>query len=293
MRVGWILLCALDAVASLPERPIAPVGSSATSVGIKTRSAEAQSILNKVLSDQTFWADAWRQSYDDELYDELRLKSTDAGYVPMITGEGDADFPHEVVADTVYFRNLDLPKYMSGAKSIQVLGSGYDPTIGAEYRDCFYVLDLTVFYGYFPQRMYRRSDPATHRSVLWFEKLHSSFVDAATWTAYQTKMQASLDGLDRRWPPFNSLVEVTDVYGMFVVEPGTTHTSRVSFVSKVTFGEGAGLVAKWGSQLPMVIKAGIKSGFDASVAIAKKETAKRAAAVVPAPAPAPTAAPPQ
>jgi hypothetical protein len=93
-------------------------------------------------------------------------------------------------------------------------------------------------------------------------------------------MQFALDHLERRWA-LNGLIEVTDVYGMFVVEPGKVHTSRVSFVSKITFGEGTGWVAQWGSQIPGVIRAGIKSGFDASVAIARKEKAKLAAAQPP------------
>jgi hypothetical protein len=276
MSVGLLLLVALDALA-------------ATGLEVRTRNGEAQQVLNRVLHDESFWADAWKQSYEDQLYDELRLKSTDAGYVPMITGEGNEDFPHKVVVDTVFYRNLELPKYMSGAKVILPLATGYDKTIGAEYRDCFYILDLTVFYGYFPQRMYRRHDPATNRTALWFEKLGPTFVDGATWTAYQAKMTNALDTLERRWAPFNALIEVTDVYGMFLVEPGRVQESRVSFVSKITFGEGTGFVAKWGSQIPAVIKAGIKAGFDASVAIAKKERARQAAAAAAAPAPAPPA----
>ncbi len=273
MAVGVLLMVALDAV------------GATTGLNVRTRNAEAQEVLNKILADDSYWADAWKQTYDGELYDEMRLKSTDTGYVPMITGEGNEDFPHKVVADTVFFRNLDLPKYMSGAKVILPLATGYDKTIGAEYRDCFYILDLTVFYGFFPQRMYRKHDPVTNRTALWFEKLGPAFVDPGTWSVYQVKMTTALDNLERRWAPFNALIEVTEVYGMFVVEPGRTHESRVSFVSKIVFGEGTGFVAKWGSQLPMVIKSGIKAGFDASVEIAKQERARKAATPSPAPAP--------
>jgi hypothetical protein len=177
---------------------------------------------------------------------------------------------------------------MSGAKLVIPLGSGYDPVVGAEYRDSFYILDLTLFYGYFGQRMYRRHDDARNQTVLWFEKLDSRFVDAATWTTYQSKMKTALDGIERRWPPFNSEIEVTDVYGMFVVEPGKTHTSRVSFVSKLTFDRDAGMVASWGSQLKPVVRAGLEAGFEASVAIAKHEAEKRSKAAAPAPAPTPS-----
>ncbi|MCB9683947.1 MAG: hypothetical protein H6738_01665 [Alphaproteobacteria bacterium] len=265
--------------------------SYATSVDIKLRNAEGQRVLNGILSDEAFWTGASDSKFDNKEYDEIRLKQTDTGYVPMITGEGNQDFPHDVVAHTVFMRNTDLPKYMSGAKAVVLLGSGYDSTVGAEYRDCFYILDLTAFYAYFPQRMYRKHDDAKNQTVLWFEKMDSSFVDAATWTSYQSKMETTLANLDRRWV-LNSLTEVGDIYGMFVVEPGGTRESRVSFVSKLDFSSDAGWVAKWGSQMPMVLKSGLKSGFVASVAIAQHEKEKRALrqptpGAAPAPAPAP------
>jgi len=248
------------------------------SLNLKLRNGEAQATLNRILGDQSYWNGAWKQNYSYRLYDEIRLQSTDSGYVPMITGEGQQDFQNEVVSDIVYYQNEDLPKYMSGCKLVVPLGSGYDPVVGAEYRDSFYILDLTLFYGYFGQRMYRKHDDARNQTVMWFEKLDSKFVDASTWSDYQGKMKGALDGIERRWPPFNSEIEVTDVYGMFVVEPGKQHTSRVSFVSKLTFDKNAGMVASWGSQLRPVVRAGLEAGFDASVAIAKHETDKRGGA---------------
>src|SRR5688500_9420115 len=249
----------------------------AGSLGLDLRDTEGEQVLNGILSDPAFWSGADDEDYENRIYDEIRLKRLETGYVPMITGEGDEDFAHEVVADIVFLRNTDLPRYMAGAKAVVLLGTGYDPVVGAEYRDCFYILDLTAFYAYFPQRMYRRHDAAKNQTVLWFEKMDASFVDAGTWTTYETKMKTALDKLedDKRWL-MNAVIEVGDVYGMFVVEPGKTRESRVSFVSKLTFGEDAGWIAKMGSQLPMVLKAGLKSGFDASVRIAKNEKEKRA-----------------
>jgi hypothetical protein len=261
--------------------------ASAGSLGLELRSVEGEQVLNGILSDPAYWAGSDQEAYEDKLYDQIKLKRIDSGYVPMITGEGGQDFAHEVVADTVYFRNTDLPKYMSGAKAVVLLGTGYDPVVGAEYRDCFYILDLTAFYATFPQRMYKRADPEKKQSVLWFEKMDASFVDGATWSTYQAKMQAALDGLEKRWV-MNGVVEVGDIYGMFVVEAGSTLASRVSFVSKLAFGDDAGWIAKFGSQLPMVLKAGLKSGFSASVAIATNEQerrVKRAEAAAAAPAP--------
>lgn len=282
---GGAVLCASPA-------GCAPDFAAGTEVTMRAH-PEGQATLNKILTDAAFWADAWKKTYTDHLYDEIRLKSTDSGYVPMVTGEGQQDFDHSVVADVVYKRNKDLPLYMSGAKVVMPLGSGVDPVVGAEYRDSFYILDLTVFYGYFMQRMYRRHDEATNKTVLWFEKLDASFVNASTWATYSKQVQTSIDTVDRRWPPFNSMIEVSDIYGMFVVEPGRTHATRVSFVSKISFDKGTGFVAQWGSQLPPVVRAGLSAGFDASVAIAKNETERRAkaAAAAPAPAPAPVPSP--
>lgn len=255
---------------------------------LKLRNTEGQQVLNGILTDTAYWSGADVSTYSDKAYDEIRLKQTDNGYVPMITGEGDQDFPLDVVSYVVFKRNTDLPKYMSGAKAVVLLGSGHDSTIGADYRDCFYILDLTVMYAYFPQRMYTKTDEATQKSVLWFEKMDASFVDAGTWSAYEGKMQTALDNLDKRWPPFNSVVPVDTVYGMFVVEPGKTRSARVSFVSKIAFGHDAGFVANFGSQLPMVLRSGLKSGFVASVAIAKHEKEKRQLReAAPAPAPVP------
>ena len=248
--------------------------ASAASLDLKLRNAEGQEVLNRILEDDSYWADAYTKSYSGKQYDEIRLKSIESGYVPMITGEGAQDFDHDVVADVVYMQNTRLPKYMDGAKIVIDMGRGYDKTVGAEYRDTFYVLDLTLFYGTFPQRMYRRHDEETNRTVLWFEKIEPSWVPAATWTEYQAKMTAAVENMDTRWIG-GSVVPVGEIYGMFVVEEGKVQTSRVSFVSKLAFGDDAGFIAKMGSQMAPVIKAGLRSGFGASVAIAAHEQQRR------------------
>jgi hypothetical protein len=268
--------------------------SSAYAAGLdlKLRNAEGQEVLNKILDDDAFWADAWTKDYNDKQYDQIRLKQLPTGYVPMISGEGGQDFDHMVVADVVYYKNTLLPKYMEGAKIVIDMGKGFDDTVGAEYRDTFYVLDLTAFYGTFPQRMYRKHDEATNTSVMWFEKIEPNMVPAATWAEYQKKMTTAVDNMDKGWL-FSSVVPVGEIYGMFVVEPGKARETRVSFVSKLTFGDDAGWVARFGSQLPGVLKAGLRGGFGASVAIAAFEQEKRdkKAAETPAPAPVPVPVP--
>lgn len=269
---------------SVPSAPCTTepcaVDASVGRVDLRMHNKDAQGVLNGVLNDTAFWQGASQSSYDKKLYDEIRLKDTSSGYVPMITGQGDEDFPGEIVADIVFRRNTDIPRHMSGAKAVVTLGTGYDSSVGAEYRDSFYLLDLTAFYGHFGQRMYKKYDENQKQHVMWFEKLDETFVDASTWAAYQAKMTETIDNLDKRWA-FNSVIEVTDVYGMFVVTPGESMESRVTFVSKLTFGDGTGFIAKVGSQMPMVIKAGLKSGFDACVAIAKDEKRKRLARQAP------------
>jgi hypothetical protein len=236
---------------------------------------EAQTVLNKVLGDDAYWSDAQKKTYEDRLYDEIRLKSTDTGYVPMITGEGDQDFERDVVADIVFQRSDELPRFLGGCKVALPLGQGTDPVTGTEYRDLFFLFDFQVFYGFFAQRMYRRDDPQKGETVLWFEKIDASFVDASTWSTYQQKMKEAQDKLERRWPPFGSLVEVDTVYGLYVVGPGRKHSSRVSFVSRLGFDDDAGFVAQWGSQLRPVLRSAIAAGFEAQVAIAKEETERR------------------
>jgi len=263
---------------SIPAAVVLAVATAsvahAGSLNLKLRNDEGEKVLNSILDDASYWSDAWTKTYSGKQYDEIRLKPISSGYVPMISGEGGEDFDHDVVADVVYMQNTRLPKYMDGAKIVVDLGRGFDSTVGAEYRDTFYVLDLTLFYATFPQRMYRRHDEDSNRTVLWFEKLTPEMLPAATWTSYQAEMTKQVEGMDTRWIG-GSVVEVGDIYGMFLVEPGKEHESRVSFVSKLAFGDDAGWIAKMGSQMPRVLKAGLRSGFGASVAIARHEQERR------------------
>lgn len=240
------------------------------------RHDEGETVLNRILDTAgDFWSDAWMKRYEGKTYDEIRLKSLESGYVPMITGEGLQDFEPEVVSDVVFTKNTLLPQHMSGAKVVIDLGQGFDAKVGAEYRDTLYVLDLTLFYATFPQRMYRKHDPVTNRTVIWFERLQPGWVQPAVWAKYDQQMKHALATMNKRWLG-SSVVQVEEVYGMFVVEPGTTRKTRVRFISKLAFGDDAGWVAKLGSQMPSVLKSGLRSGFGACVDIAAKQQAARA-----------------
>ncbi len=250
------------------------LATSAVAAPVNLHDNRGEKVLNGILSDRAFWSDAATSHHKGKLYDEIRLKRTDSGYVPMITGEGGQDYEHDVVADVVFYQNTSLPEEMEGAKAVIALGSGYDKTVGAPYRDSFYVLDMSVMYVVFPQRMYRQHDADLGKTVLSFEKLDESFVDAETWTRYNRKMKHTVNGMSRR-VLMNAVVEADNVYGMFIVEPGEDYQSRVTFVSKIGFDENAGWMARLGSRLPPVLKSGLKSGFNASVVIAAQEKDRR------------------
>jgi hypothetical protein len=242
-------------------------------VHLQTRNREAEKVLNAALTDAAYWNGASKSTYEDKWWDEVRLKQLSTGYLAMISGEGGQDFDHDVVVDVVYSQQTKIPQHTDGAKAVVQLGTGTDPVNGMPYVDTFFYLDFEAFYGVYAQRMYRDTD-ATGRTVLWYEKLDEKFVDPATWAQYQQKIEASKESVDRRWV-LGSVVEVGDIFGMFVVEPGRTKKSRVTFITKIVFGSDAGWIAKTGSQLPVVIKAGLKSGFRSCVELAQEEQRRR------------------
>ena len=241
-------------------------------VHLQTRNHEAEKVLNAALTDAAYWNGASKSTYNDKSWDEVRLKQLNTGYLAMISGEGGQDFDHDVVVDVVYSQQTKIPQHTDGAKAVTQLGTGTDPVNGMPYVDTFFYLDFEAFYGVYSQRMYRETENG--RTVLWYEKLNETFVDPATWAQYQQKIEATKEKVDRRWV-LGSVVEVGDIFGMFVVEPGHTKKSRVTFITKIVFASDAGWIAKTGSQLPVVIKAGLKSGFRSCVELAQEEQRRR------------------
>jgi hypothetical protein len=257
-----------------PPAPVAePAPPTPQRVHIQTRNREAEKVLNAALTDAAYWNGASKSTYDDKSWDEVRLKQLSTGYLAMISGEGGQDFDHDVVVDVVYSQQTRIPQHADGAKAVVQLGAGTDAVNGKPYVDTFFYLDFEAFYGVYSQRMYRETD-ASGRTVLWYEKLDERFVDPATWAQYQQKIESTKESVDRRWM-LGSVVEVGDIFGMFVVEPGRTKKSRVTFITKIVFGSDAGWIAKTGSQLPVVIKAGLKSGFRSCVLLAQEEQRRR------------------
>lgn len=260
-------LFAAGLLAGLPRVGHAGLGSS---VSIKLHDRKASGILNRALTDESYWSGASTYKYDNKLYDEIRLKPMGDGYLTMITGEGDQDFDAEIVGKTVFDHQDKLPYHMDGAKALPLLRRGTDGLVGAPYVDRYFLADFALFYGEFFQRSYdfRLSDG---RVVIAYEKIQDTFVDANQWAKYREARQKTLDQVERRWA-FSSIVEITQSYGMFVVSPGKKNKSRVTLVAQLRFGEGSGMIAQMGSKMPPVLKAGLQAGFDASVAVAKGVT---------------------
>jgi len=248
--------------------PASPRAGAAEVVSVQLRDAAAAATLTHSLTDPGFWPAGGKSEFKNKNYDEIRLKSQERGYLSMITGEGNRDFDRPVVAEAVFLYQWQLPAYMEGCKASARLGSGVDPVLGLPYTDTFFYLDFDIFYGTLTQRMYQVELP-DGRLLLAFERLDASYVDPATWAKYQTQIDETSEGVDKRWPPFNKVVPVNEVYGMFIVSAGASRASRVTMVNKLGFATGgAGWIAQMGAEMPLVIRSGLKSGFDASVAIA-------------------------
>lgn len=233
---------------------------------LTTTDDTAGRLLSGALDEPGFWEGASVKTWDDRLYDEFRLKELDQGYLAMVTGEGDFDFTPETVVRTVFDNMQRLPEVEDGAKAVVRLGEGVDPVSGLPFVDSFYYLDFTLFYGVYSQRMYKLVESG--RTILYFEKLTTQMA-GASWPAYDKRIIETVEGVRRR-ALFNGVTPVSQIFGMFVVEPGQVRKSRVTFVTKIHFGEGTGALARMGSEMPMVIRAGLQSGFESCVAIAKK-----------------------
>jgi hypothetical protein len=260
-----VITLLLTALAAPPvDVPLGP------GVTLPMRSPTAASVTTQAVSTSAFWSDASVTEADGEVYDQIRLRPLTDGYFTLITGEGHSDFPHEVVVDTALHLQERLPAIEDGAVAITILGEGTDDRTGLPYVDTLFFLDFTLFYGIYIQRSYRLD--ADGRTFVFFERLDADFVDADTWARYQAGRQAAIDGAQLRWM-LNRVVDIEEVFGTFIVEPGEVQTTRVSFLVRLRFGDDAGQLARLASELPPVLKLGLQSGFANCVRIAAEETA--------------------
>ena len=273
MKMLRALVLVLLVIWGLPAQAGKPaLGQGVT---LSTRDPQANQVLNRVLQ-PSFWEGADRSDYTKYLYDGIWLKwyeaSNDrAGYMTLITGEGDQSFKHDVVADIIIDKQDLIDDMVDGAEAVEVLGRGTDSRNGLSYVDAFYFLDMGAFYATYAQRMYRLE--AGERTILFFEKLDASFMDAATWASYQRKIEAASNRVSRR-SVLGSVVPVEQIFGMFIVSPGSERETRVTFIAKIAFSED-NWVANLGSKMPPVLRAGLASGFNACVQIAAEEQKRR------------------
>lgn len=240
---------------------------------LRTRDPEVQRTLNAAVGGADWWGGASVWKYSDQLYDEIRLKPmSDGGYLTYISGEGTEDFTHDHVIKTVWKHQDKLDLQMDGCVAAERVDRGHDSQVGTDFVDLYMLLDFGLFYGEFFQRMYKYPlDDG--RTLMVFEKIDGGTIDSARWARYQEKRKAVIarhsDKGDLR-SVFGKIIEVTETYGVFIAEPGKRQSSRISMVAKIGFADGGSLIAQMGSKMPPVIKAGLRSGFDASVRIAQK-----------------------
>lgn len=261
---------------------VAPAWAGGPALGkgaqLQTRDPQANRVLNQAIQ-PGFWSSADKSDYPGGkyLYDAIWLRwiepaNDKPGYVVLITGTGNENFNHDVVSDIIINKQDRIDNMVDGAEAVVFLGGGTDPRNGLPYKDSYYVLDMGAFYATYAQRMYRLDAP-DGRSFMFFEKLDSSFVDAGTWARYEAQMQQTTDSVDRR-AVFGSIVPVEQIFGMFMVNPDDTMESRVTFMAKLGFSSD-NWVASLGAKMPPVLRAGLASGFDACVQIAREEQKSR------------------
>lgn len=278
MRRMLHLFCLLLVVFGLGGLAHAGGPALGRGVHLQTRDATANQVLNQAVQPM-FWNGASKSDYPNGqyLYDSIWLRWVEQandrpGYMVLITGTGNEDFNPDVVSSIIIDKQDRIDNMVDGAESVVYLGSGTDARNGLPYQDSFYFLDMGVFYATYAQRMYRL-DADDGRSFMFFEKLDSSFVDAGTWTRYEQIMQQASNSVDRR-ALFGSIVPVEQIFGMFMVSPDDERESRVTFMAKLAFSE-ENWVANLGTKLPPVLRAGLSSGFDACVQIAREEQGRR------------------
>ena len=253
-----------------------PKTGRAGNVQFNLHNVKGQKVLLDSLNDPNFWDGIEVERPKDLLYDEFKLKSLDKGYLTHVSGQGQTNFTQEQVVQTVLHFQDKLPKHMAGATAMPYISKGKDPDFGVEYTDMLFLGDMDFFYCEYYQRMYRYDLP-DGRTICAFEKMDKARVGEKRWNKYLNIRKHTLETVDLRWM-LNDIIPVTEVFGMYIVEPGDSFTTRVTLTAKLRFGEGTGLLAQWGSEMPYLVRSGTVNGFDASVAVArevKKGTYKR------------------
>lgn len=238
--------------------------SLAGAISVKTHDTEASTTINQLLTEDCYWEGAWTKSYKDELYDEIRLKETDLGFLPMISGEADRNVPMSIVEEVAFSHFDELTKHLDLVKVAEHLGRGYDPEIGAEFIDSYFCFDAVFMYVELTWRIYRTCDNSGRR-IVWFEELTPE-IAGNRWCTYEPKIKELSTSFNRR-SIFGSLVKPESLYGVFLLVPGKTYETRVVFVARLAFGKETSWIANYASQIPVVLRKALAGAFDSAVAI--------------------------
>ena len=97
------------------------------------------------------------------------------------------------------------------------------------------------------------------------ELITESMTSSEQWTHYQALIAKEKEKIGDLWF-FQSIVPVEYVYGFYHITPGNTHESRVTMVTQVKFSSSDSILASVASELPFVLRQGMQSGFNGSVA---------------------------
>ena len=235
-------------------------------VSFQLHNKTGEKVLLESLNNPNYWKGVDVERPSGQLYDEFKLKKLDSGYLTFVSGHGNQNYTREQVVQTVLYNQHHLPAHMAGAKNMTYFSEGVDPHFGVPYTDMVFFGDMDFFYCEYYQRMYRY-DLGDGRTICAFERGTQTFVKPERWKVYEQKRKETIDASDLRWPILNDVVPVTDVFGMYIIEPGKNYQTRVTLTAKLRFGSGTGLLAQWGSEVPYLIRSGTLNGFNASVSI--------------------------
>jgi len=251
-----------------------PIPVYAKENDFRIRNAQGSRTLNRALFKKGFWDSSDKTFYKSKPHDEIRLKEMKAGgFLTYISGCGQQDFTIEDVAKGIFWHQKQLPNHMAGAVTCDLLGHGTDSQIQRNFTDTFLLGDFDFFYASYFQRMYRFDLP-DGRVVLPFELIKNDFIPKSEWSVYRKAKKKMISSTDskRRSFMFGDILEMAELYGMYVVAPGDKNTTRVTMIARLRFG-GDSWIADFGSKLPFVIRAGLANGFRAHVDIVKKVVA--------------------
>ena len=259
------MLTRRQALKSLLVPLLVPIKSShGKSFDLGLHNVQGNQRLNEVLLNPDFWSNAGTTRYTGEHYDEIRLSSGPDGYLAYISGEGKQSFTAQDVAETIFQHQDLIPRFMPSLISAQYIGNGVAPYNNRPYTDIYFLVDLKVLYMSVPLRTYL-IEQGNGSYICAIELITEKMTSSEQWTRYQSIIAQEKEKIGDLWF-FQSIVPVEYVYGFYHITPGTNHESRVTLVTQVKFSSSDSILASIATELPFVLRQGMQSGFNGSVA---------------------------